>query len=241
MIKSIFKNMRDTMENIENLKLRDLQSISPSSISTANTAIASPTSSIISRCFSSSSNQEPKKIKLKKDALEYVDFLKEYQSDPKYKTEMCKSFSENGFCPYGNKCRFAHGRHELFDKLISCKKYKQKECLSFFKNKFCNYGSRCHFKHLENKLSQINRSYYTLLLTNFNTFNEKDIIDLSEESLIDLIKSITPKNRESAKVKSPENNLDKAKKYLNSLETINLQRKFSFNYNDMMTYSNFTM
>lgn len=29
----------------------------------------------------------------------------------KYKTEMCKNFSENGFCRYINKCQFAHGEH----------------------------------------------------------------------------------------------------------------------------------
>ena len=29
----------------------------------------------------------------------------------RYKTEMCKNFSENGFCPYTDKCQFAHGYH----------------------------------------------------------------------------------------------------------------------------------
>lgn len=29
----------------------------------------------------------------------------------KHKTELCKNFSELGMCPYGNKCRFAHGAH----------------------------------------------------------------------------------------------------------------------------------
>ena len=28
----------------------------------------------------------------------------------KHKTELCKTFSELGCCPYENKCRFAHGR-----------------------------------------------------------------------------------------------------------------------------------
>ena len=27
----------------------------------------------------------------------------------KFKTELCKTFSTNGYCPYGKKCRFAHG------------------------------------------------------------------------------------------------------------------------------------
>src|SRR4051794_20462125 len=101
----------------------------------------------------SSTECKPKPNKLKKDAMEFVDYMKEYQTDPKYKTELCKSFTETGFCAYGNKCRFAHGRQELFDKIVNCKKYKQKECLSFFKNKYCCYGSRCHFKHEERKLA----------------------------------------------------------------------------------------
>lgn len=31
----------------------------------------------------------------------------------KHKTELCKTFSELGYCNYGQKCRFAHGKHEL--------------------------------------------------------------------------------------------------------------------------------
>lgn len=28
----------------------------------------------------------------------------------KYKTELCKKYEEKGLCPYGLKCRFAHGK-----------------------------------------------------------------------------------------------------------------------------------
>lgn len=34
----------------------------------------------------------------------------------KYKTEMCKNWLAVGYCSYGNKCRFAHGRNELANK-----------------------------------------------------------------------------------------------------------------------------
>ena len=37
--------------------------------------------------------------------------------DMKYKTEICKKFQTNGKCPYGEKCRFAHGKQELITKL----------------------------------------------------------------------------------------------------------------------------
>lgn len=33
--------------------------------------------------------------------------------ETKFKTEMCKNWSETGRCNYGNKCRFAHGKDEL--------------------------------------------------------------------------------------------------------------------------------
>ena len=36
--------------------------------------------------------------------------------DQKYKTEICKKFQSIGNCPYGNKCRFAHGEQELIMK-----------------------------------------------------------------------------------------------------------------------------
>jgi hypothetical protein len=116
-----------------------------------------------------------KKLKLKKNAMEVVDFEKEWKKDPKYKTELCKGFEARGVCVYGNKCRFAHGRGELFDKSVNLQNYKQKECYSFFQNGFCAYGYRCHFKHFTRKIDQINRSFYSYVLSmieaNDPTFN----------------------------------------------------------------------
>ena len=40
----------------------------------------------------------------------------ENKFDPKYKTELCKKFQSTGHCPYGYKCRFAHGKQELITK-----------------------------------------------------------------------------------------------------------------------------
>ena len=105
-----------------------------------------------------------KKFKLKKDAMEYVDLLSEYMKDPKFKTELCRTYAEKDFCVYGNKCRFAHGKEELFQKAISHPKYKVKRCISFFQNAFCTYGSRCHFQHEERKINQTFRSYYSYVL-----------------------------------------------------------------------------
>jgi hypothetical protein len=105
--------------------------------------------------------------KLKKNALEFVNFQKEKLNDPKYKTELCKSWLDTNFCKYANKCRFAHGRQELsFKETIGCK-YKIKECLSFKNNGYCMYGIRCNFMHDERKLENIDRSYFNYYLGSF--------------------------------------------------------------------------
>jgi hypothetical protein len=108
------------------------------------------------------------KPKQKKNANDQVNLELEFKKDPKFKTEMCKSWGTKGYCVYGNKCRFAHGRHELFDKSSTNNKYKQKECLSFYQHGFCLYGPRCHFKHNEKSFTDINRSYYFYLLETHN-------------------------------------------------------------------------
>ena len=48
-----------------------------------------------------------------------------YNSSQKYKTELCKKFQSIGFCPYANKCRFAHGKEELITKIQNAN-YKKK-------------------------------------------------------------------------------------------------------------------
>jgi hypothetical protein len=109
------------------------------------------------------SNKSGKK-KYKKDALEYVDYETEFKRDPKFKTELCKTFSDTGFCCYGNKCRFAHGKEELFGRTVEHPKYRKSDCITFHTNGFCNYGQRCHFRHNDTrKLQEIPRSYYSLL------------------------------------------------------------------------------
>eukprot|EP00764_Aduncisulcus_paluster_P002959 gnl/Carplike_NY0171/1445_a1964_1479.p1 GENE.gnl/Carplike_NY0171/1445_a1964_1479~~gnl/Carplike_NY0171/1445_a1964_1479.p1 ORF type:complete len:157 (+),score=6.76 gnl/Carplike_NY0171/1445_a1964_1479:31-501(+) len=64
-----------------------------------------------------------------------------------YKTELCNPFMEYGQCPYGPKCRFAHGIHELRSR-TSCHHTSEK-CKAFHSNGICNYGRRCRFCHEE--------------------------------------------------------------------------------------------
>ncbi len=108
-----------------------------------------------------------KKIKMKKNAMDPVNFEEERKNDPKYKTELCKRFMETNFCEYGNKCRFAHGYNELVVKK-QINHYKQKLCNSFFNKGYCPYGNRCNFKHDERKIQQIPLPYYYSHLISFH-------------------------------------------------------------------------
>ena len=75
--------------------------------------------------FNNKKEKKNSKIYISKALMEA-----EQKKDPKYKTELCKTFSETKQCPYGSKCRFAHGKDELFSKNKG-NNYKKKECKSF--------------------------------------------------------------------------------------------------------------
>eukprot|EP00462_Mataza_sp_D1_P019378 CAMPEP_0175127500 /NCGR_PEP_ID=MMETSP0087-20121206/4418_1 /TAXON_ID=136419 /ORGANISM="Unknown Unknown, Strain D1" /LENGTH=774 /DNA_ID=CAMNT_0016409479 /DNA_START=66 /DNA_END=2390 /DNA_ORIENTATION=+ len=65
-----------------------------------------------------------------------------------YKTELCKSYQDSGYCRYGLKCRFAHGHNDLRP-VTRHKKYKTEHCNNFAQKGFCPYGSRCRFLHVK--------------------------------------------------------------------------------------------
>ncbi|KAJ3277778.1 hypothetical protein HK104_002978, partial [Borealophlyctis nickersoniae] len=80
--------------------------------------------------------------------------------NPLYKTRLCERFETEGFCPYGNRCTFAHGTVELrlrptFTGEAEKKDgpenplYKTRLCERFMKEGFCQYGPRCNFAHSE--------------------------------------------------------------------------------------------
>jgi hypothetical protein len=64
----------------------------------------------------------------------------------RYKTELCRSFQENGTCKYSDKCQFAHGFNELRS-MTRHPKYKTELCRTFHAAGYCPYGPRCHFVH----------------------------------------------------------------------------------------------
>lgn len=64
-----------------------------------------------------------------------------------YKTEICRSFVENGgFCKYGTKCQFAHGEEELRP-VRRHPRYKTKLCRNYSATGSCPYEKRCRFIH----------------------------------------------------------------------------------------------
>lgn len=73
----------------------------------------------------------------------------------KHKTELCKSFSELGSCRYGEKCRFAHGVHELKKLSIPNENYRKRPCKNWESGE-CRYGMRCQFRHLQQLDWEIN-------------------------------------------------------------------------------------
>jgi len=74
-------------------------------------------------------------------------FVEDYKR--KYKTEMCKNWELKGRCKFGNKCCFAHGRHELKAKVLTHAKYKTKPCKQYHQTGYCPYGQRCQYLHKE--------------------------------------------------------------------------------------------
>lgn len=71
----------------------------------------------------------------------------------RYKTELCRTYEENGACKYGTKCQFAHGMDELRG-MSRHPKYKTEPCRTFHTVGFCPYGARCHFIHNADELLQ---------------------------------------------------------------------------------------
>ncbi|RKP40202.1 hypothetical protein BJ085DRAFT_18778, partial [Dimargaris cristalligena] len=63
-----------------------------------------------------------------------------------YKTELCRSYMDTGYCRYSNQCKFAHGEVDL-RRRDRHPRYKSEICRSFWNHGTCRYGSRCDFRH----------------------------------------------------------------------------------------------
>ncbi|KRY47679.1 Zinc finger protein 36, C3H1 type-like 3 [Trichinella britovi] len=72
----------------------------------------------------------------------------------KYKTKMCFWIDITDYCPYGQRCTFAHSHSEL----RKHPKYKTVLCNKFRTVKGCPYGANCQFIHFitesKNRITQ---------------------------------------------------------------------------------------
>ena len=153
----------------------------------------------------------------------YVELAKKYialqskledkfNPSEKYKTELCEKFQSTGFCPYGNKCQFAHGKEELITKIQNAN-YKKEKCKSFYEKGYCPYGIRCNFQHDERKFKDLNFSYFYFriyllkyfgFLKSSNKYNEKAKIILNKR--LNVFKSLGRNYSFNDKIEYQNNN-----------------------------------
>ena len=113
----------------------------------------------------------------------------------KYKTELCKYYECNGYCKYGDKCAYAHGKENLRSKVTNTTAYRTKKCTQFFEQGYCPYGNRCQFAH-QLKSNIINNPYdkgmsYTKILETISKFeNVGNIKKLVEKPRLPVFESI---------------------------------------------------
>ena len=154
-----------------------------------------------------------KYIELEKKYTTLQSKLKDISNpSEKYKTELCKKFQSTGFCPYGNKCRFAHGKEELITKIQNAN-YKKEKCKSFYEKGYCPYGIRCNFQHDERKFKDLNFSYFYFriyllkyfgFLKSSNKYNEKAKIILNKR--LNVFKSLGRNYSFNDKIEYQNNN-----------------------------------
>ena len=121
----------------------------------------------------------------------------------KYKTELCKYYEINGYCKYGDKCAYAHGKENLRSKVTNTTDYRTKKCSKFFEQGYCPYGNRCQFAH-QLKSNIINNPYdrgmtYGKILETLSKLeNVENIKKLIEKPRLAVFKEIVD-NKENSK------------------------------------------
>jgi len=95
----------------------------------------------------------------------------------RYKTELCKSFTETGVCRYGVKCQFAHGKEEVRP-ILRHPKYKTEICKTFHNTGTCPYGMRCRFIHTRSKEDV---ATYNSMMSSHQSISLADPSDLDDD------------------------------------------------------------
>ena len=60
----------------------------------------------------------------------------------RYKTKLCENYKKGGYCQFGNKCSYAHGKHDL--RILN---EDEKDICWFFNNGNCANGDLCPYLH----------------------------------------------------------------------------------------------
>lgn len=96
----------------------------------------------------------------------------------KYKTEVCKYWTQTGYCQFGDQCAFAHGQQEIRQRQNLSSNYKTKKCMQFHDNGYCPYGVRCQFIHCLRNETRLNpnliRRTYADDLENIEIWQSRD-------------------------------------------------------------------
>ena len=98
------------------------------------------------------------------DESERQRFVEGYKM--KFKTELCKNWITFGKCKFGDSCAFAHGEHQIQNKLHVPSNYKTKVCKQFHESGYCSYGLRCQFLHKHDQRPEQVMGYTEMLNEN---------------------------------------------------------------------------
>ena len=121
----------------------------------------------------------------------------------KYKTELCKYYEINGYCKFGDRCAYAHGKENLRSKVTNSTAYRTRKCAQFFEKGYCPYGNRCQFAHqlasnIINNPYDRKMTYKKTLETISKLENVENIKELIEKPRLSVFKEIFP-NKNSVK------------------------------------------
>ena len=116
---------------------------------------------------------------------------------------MCKYYEINGYCKFGEKCVYAHGKENLRLKVTNTSAYRTKKCNHFFEKGYCPYGNRCQFAH-QLKSNIINNPFdkkmsYTKILDIFSKIEcIENVQTIAEKPRLKVFREIV-KNEEENK------------------------------------------
>ena len=155
----------------------------------------SPQNKITKKSFQHNNKNKKNKIPFKGEAKDFKI---------KYKTELCKYYEINGYCKYGDKCAYAHGKDNLRSKVTNTTAYRTRKCSQFFEQGYCPYGNRCQFAH-QLKSNIINNpydkgmSYGKILETISKLENVENIKKLIEKPRLTIFKEICGNDNQNIK------------------------------------------